>query len=91
MTVPFVWAIVASDGAGAGWRQQVEFMPSIRAGGSACDVAVVGAGVFGAWTAHHLLRDGARVALMGDPHQLPAVGRGGFRPRAAPVDAHSVG
>ena len=30
-------------------------------------MAVVGAGVFGAWTAHHLLRDGARVALL-DAH-----------------------
>ena len=28
------------------------------------DFAVVGAGVFGAWTAHYLLRSGARVALL---------------------------
>jgi monomeric sarcosine oxidase len=28
------------------------------------DVAVIGAGVFGAWTAHHLQRQGARVALV---------------------------
>ena len=27
------------------------------------DVAVIGAGVFGAWTAHHLRRAGLRVAL----------------------------
>jgi sarcosine oxidase len=31
---------------------------------SAFDVAVVGAGVFGAWTAHHLRRSGRRVALI---------------------------
>jgi glycine/D-amino acid oxidase-like deaminating enzyme len=27
-------------------------------------VAIVGAGVFGAWTAHHLLRQGYRVTLI---------------------------
>jgi monomeric sarcosine oxidase len=32
--------------------------------GSAFDVAVVGAGVFGAWTAYHLQRGGRRVALI---------------------------
>ena len=35
--------------------------------GSAAHVAVIGAGVFGAWTAHHLLRAGHRVTLV-DAH-----------------------
>jgi monomeric sarcosine oxidase len=34
------------------------------AGGRAFDVAVVGAGVFGAWTAYHLRQAGRRVALI---------------------------
>jgi len=29
-----------------------------------CDVAVIGAGVFGAWTAYELQRSGKRVILM---------------------------
>src|SRR6267154_830723 len=33
-------------------------------GGRAFDVAVIGAGVFGAWTAWHLARRGQRVALI---------------------------
>ena len=32
--------------------------------GSAAHVAVIGAGVFGAWTAHHLRRAGHRVTLV---------------------------
>ena len=32
--------------------------------GSTAHVAVIGAGVFGAWTAHHLLRSGHRVTLV---------------------------
>ncbi|WP_405051893.1 FAD-dependent oxidoreductase, partial [Sphingomonas sp.] len=32
--------------------------------GSKSHVAVIGAGVFGAWTAHHLLRAGHRVTLV---------------------------
>ena len=46
------------------------FLPGIaRAAvqGSKAHVAVVGAGVFGAWTAHHLLRAGHRVTLI-DAH-----------------------
>ncbi len=35
--------------------------------GSAANVVVIGAGVFGAWTAHHLQRSGARVTLI-DAH-----------------------
>lgn len=37
--------------------------PAVSAGG-AFDVAVVGAGVFGAWTAYQLQRAGRRVALI---------------------------
>jgi monomeric sarcosine oxidase len=37
--------------------------PAVARGG-AFDVAVVGAGVFGSWTAHHLVRAGRRVALV---------------------------
>jgi monomeric sarcosine oxidase len=33
-------------------------------GGGTYDVAVIGAGVFGAWTAHHLAQAGRRVALV---------------------------
>ncbi len=39
-------------------------MPRMR---TSFDAVVVGAGVFGAWTAHHLRRDGARVLLL-DAH-----------------------
>src|SRR5688500_5592944 len=45
----------------------VSLLPSIlRAGvsGSSAKVAVIGAGVFGAWTAEHLRRAGHRVTLV---------------------------
>lgn len=38
--------------------------PAVVARDNAFDVAVVGAGVFGAWTAYHLQRAGRRVALI---------------------------
>ena len=41
--------------------------PAVRTGQVAPDVAVVGAGAFGAWTALHLQRQGARVTLV-DQH-----------------------
>jgi monomeric sarcosine oxidase len=38
--------------------------PAVITSGPAFDVAVVGAGVFGVWTAYHLQRSGRRVALI---------------------------
>jgi len=35
-------------------------VPNASTGNGIFDVAVIGAGVFGVWTAEHLLRDGAR-------------------------------
>jgi monomeric sarcosine oxidase len=57
----FVGAAVASAPA---VRSQTRAAASPRSGKSAFDVAVVGAGVFGAWTALHLQKRGLRVALV---------------------------
>ena len=53
-------------GAGRDSRAGTRSWPGRRASarGAAFDVAVVGAGVFGAWTAYHLQRAGRRVALI---------------------------
>src|ERR1700747_2642444 len=50
------------------------------------DVAVVGAGVFGAWTAWHLTRRGKRVLLLdayGPANARASSAGGGARPRLA--------
>ena len=38
--------------------------PRAAAQAATCDIAVIGAGVFGSWTAHHLRRAGKRVILI---------------------------
>ena len=53
--------------AGAGGVSLAPAILSAAPAGSKAHVAVVGAGVFGAWTAHHLLRAGHRVTLI-DAH-----------------------
>lgn len=53
---------------------------------SNCDVAVIGAGVFGAWTADHLRRAGHRVTLVdmaGPAHELSSSGDESRLTRAA--------
>src|SRR4051812_40650192 len=49
---------------GAGGAAVSELMAKPMAGKGSEHVAVVGAGVFGAWTAHHLLAAGHRVTLV---------------------------
>src|SRR5437773_3737120 len=59
---------VRTVGAGALGAALVPAVVGARApgisGGNPYDVAVVGAGVFGAWTAYHLRKAGRRVALL---------------------------
>src|SRR5438552_14991272 len=59
---------VRTVGAGALGAALVPAFVGARApgisGGNPYDVAVVGAGVFGAWTAYHLRKAGRRVALL---------------------------
>ena len=53
--------------AGAGGAAILPAIAQAAPLGSTSHVAVIGAGVFGAWTAHHLLRSGHRVTLV-DAH-----------------------
>lgn len=60
---------IAAGGAGAAWAGKARAASPGRAAPSVLarqrpDIAVVGAGAFGAWTALHLQRSGARVALI---------------------------
>ncbi len=57
----FVGAAVA---AGVATQARAQTGTGKVAGGSTFDVAIVGSGVFGAWTARHLLSRGLRVALI---------------------------
>src|SRR3989442_10243599 len=65
----FVKTAAAAIGAAlAPWRAraQAPVTPATPSptGGRPYDVAVIGAGVFGAWTAHHLAQAGRRVVLV---------------------------
>ena len=51
-------------GAGALGAPLAACAPAVHRGGAAPDVAVIGAGAFGGWTAYHLRRAGARVLLV---------------------------
>lgn len=57
----FVGAAVA---AGVATQARAQTGPGKVGAGSTFDVAIVGSGVFGAWTARHLLSRGLRVALI---------------------------
>ena len=57
-------SLLAATVAGAGGAAILPAMAKTAPLGSKSHIAVIGAGVFGAWTAHHLLRSGHRVTLI---------------------------
>src|SRR5215813_10219885 len=61
--------VAATSGAGALAQQQQPQQPTPRrapavVGQKSPDIAVIGAGAFGGWTAYHLRKMGARVTLV---------------------------
>ena len=72
--------------AGAGGAAILPAIAKAAPLGSKSHVAVIGAGVFGAWTAHHLLRSGHRVTLIdayGPAHSRASSGGESRMTRAA--------
>ena len=57
-------SLLTASVAGAGGAAILPAVAKSARIGSKSHVAVIGAGVFGAWTAHHLLRSGHRVTLV---------------------------
>jgi glycine/D-amino acid oxidase-like deaminating enzyme len=78
--------LLAATVAGAGGAAILPAMAKTAPLGSKRHIAVIGAGVFGAWTAHHLLRAGHRVTLIdarGPGHALASSGGESRLTRAA--------